>query len=107
MTDILDDLHDVRNEIEAAALIGALHEKLGEFYFRVNNLWSASRKQIPRKLAKIDPALAQRWSESFLAGWAGDTKGLIHFAEDVMAPLGGLLFDGYRSDAPKDKRIVR
>jgi hypothetical protein len=106
ITDVLDDLRDVRNKIEAAALIGALHEQLAEFYFRANGLWSASYKQIPRKLEKADPKLAQKWNEAFLGAWAGDTNHLIRFAEDLMAQNGGLLFDGYRSDAPKDKRIA-
>jgi hypothetical protein len=49
-----------------------LHEVLGNFYFRANNLWSASRKHIPRRLEKIDPALHQAWVLAFNEAFQGN-----------------------------------
>lgn len=100
ITDMVDDLRDPRNDIEAAATIGILHEELGNFYFRARGMWSASKKHIPRRLAAIDAALATRWSEAFLEAWSGRRENLILLAEEIMAPYGGFLFDGYRLNAP-------
>ena len=57
ISDLVDDLRAPRNQEETNAVVGSLHEVLGNFYFRANDLWSASRKHIPRRLSKIDPVL--------------------------------------------------
>jgi hypothetical protein len=105
ITDLVDDLRDPRNPIEAAATIGLLHEELGNFYFRAQGLWSASKKHIPRQLAKIEPALSVRWEEAFLDAWRGQRNKLIHLTEDILRPYGGFLFDGFRLNAPPDWRL--
>ena len=89
VTDIVDDLRDPRTPLEAAALLGALHEELGEFYFRSRRLWSSSRKHIPRRLDKADPDLARRWSKAFLAAWAGERGDVIQLAAEILQPFGG------------------
>jgi predicted nucleotidyltransferase len=71
ITDLIDDLRAPRNAIEAAVTIGLLHEELGNFHFRAQGRWSASKKHIPRLLTKIDPALSVRWEEAFLDAWGG------------------------------------
>jgi hypothetical protein len=105
ITDLLDDLRDPRSPMEAAATIGRLHEQLGNFYFRAHGLWSASNKHIPRRLARIDAALAIRWEEAFLAAWSGQRGNLLLLAEEILRPYGGLLFAGYRSDAPAEWKL--
>jgi hypothetical protein len=87
ISDLVDDLRDPRSFIEAAAIIGALHEQLGDFYFRAQGLWSASKKQLPRRLAKINPTLFVRWEEAFLQAWRGQTKQVIELTEDILRPL--------------------
>ena len=105
ITDLVDDLRDPRSSLEAAVTIGSLHEQLGDFYFRAQGAWSASKKHIPRQLARTDPALAIRWEEAFTEAWQGRRDKLLHLAEEILRPYGGLLFDGYRLDAPPDWRL--
>ncbi len=105
ISDLIDDLRDPRNAIEAAAIIGRLHEQLGDFYFRSLGMWSASGKHIPRRRKKLDAALSTRWEEAFLDAWSGQRSKLIQLTEEILHPHGGLLFDGYRQDAPGDWRI--
>jgi predicted nucleotidyltransferase len=105
ITNLVDDLRAPRNAIEAAASIGALHEKLAEFYLRANRRWWAGDKHIPRKLEKADPELAARWNQIFVQAWqSGDTREIILLAEEILKPHGGFLFNDYRLDAPKDCR---
>jgi hypothetical protein len=83
-----------------------LHEQLGDFYFRAQGIWSAAKKHIPRRLAKLSPALFERWQEAFLEAWHGETRRLIDLTEEILRPHGGFLFDGYRRDAPTDWKIT-
>ncbi len=106
ITDLVNDLRDARTDLEAAATIGVLHEELGNFYFRSKGLWSASNKQIPRRLAAVDPALAVRWTETFLEAWCGQRETLILLVEEILTPYNGFLFEGYRLDASAEWRTA-
>ncbi len=81
-----------------------LHEQLGDFYFRARGYWSASKKHIPRRLARVDPSLAARWEEAFLDAWRGERNKLLLLTEEILSPYGGFLFSGHRLDAPPDWR---
>ncbi|MES2025863.1 MAG: nucleotidyltransferase domain-containing protein [Pseudomonadota bacterium] len=105
ITDLLDDLREPRNTFEAHITIGALHEVLGNFYFRSQCLWSASRKHIPRRLLKIDPVFYSEWVSSFEDAYAGQYDHLLLTAERILAPHGGFLFADYRIDAPVSWRL--
>jgi hypothetical protein len=104
ITDLVDDLRDPHTTLEAAATIGLLHEQLGDFYFRARGFWSASKKHIPRRLARIDPSLATRWEEAFLDAWRAERNKLLLLTEEILSPYGGFLFSGYRLDAPPEWR---
>ncbi len=104
LTDLIDDLRDPRNSLEAHIIIGSLHETLGNFYFRSQRIWSASRKHIPRRIFKIDPALGSEWVKVFEAAYSGEYQALISLTEKILKPYGGFLFDGYRRNAPVNWR---
>jgi hypothetical protein len=106
ITDLIDDIRDPRNLIEAFAVLGSLHETLGNFYFRANGKWSASRKHIPRKLKQINPELHDRWVLAFNEALNGRMDKVIQLATEITEPFGGLLFDDYRRDAPAAWRLV-
>lgn len=104
ITDLVDDLRDPRTSLEAATTIGTLHEQLGDFYFRAQGSWPASKKHLPRRLARIDPALAARWEEAFPAAWRGERNKLLLLTEEILSPYGWFLFSGHRLDASPDWR---
>ncbi len=104
ITDLVDDIRDPRNLLEARAVVGALHESLGNFYFRSRQEWSANRKHIPRRLLKVNPELSERWSVAFADAFAGECAAVIALAGEILRPYGGFCFDGYRRDAPANWR---
>ena len=105
VTNLVDDIRHPRNKEELVASGTDLYGVLANCYFRTNNLWSAKGKSIPRVLKKANPDLCLQYCDSFDDLFrAGRTEKVIALAEEILKPCGGLLFDGYRSDAPAASR---
>ena len=105
ITDLLDDIRDPRSYAELIATGGQLYEALADYYLRKNGLWSAKGKSIPRVLERVDSDVSLRYRESFETLFRrGDASAVIAFAEALLQTHGGLLFDGYRGDAPPEWR---
>ncbi|WP_461534928.1 GNAT family N-acetyltransferase [Spongorhabdus nitratireducens] len=101
LTDLLDDIRAPRNYQELIASGGKLYEKLADFYLRASNHWSASGKAIPRRLQQVDPEFSQKFDRSFETLFRdGDPSQVILLVEAVLAPYGGVLFDGFQRPAP-------
>jgi hypothetical protein len=108
ITSLVDDLRQPRSRDELLASGARLYEALANYYFRTNNLWSAKGKSIPRILKQVDAGLCMRYCNSFTDLFSkGQTETVIALAEELLQPNGGLLFDGYRIDAPSDYRKPR
>lgn len=56
-------------------------------------------------MMKVDPQMGKRWIQSFEEAYSGQHAPLIQLVEDVLKPHGGLLFDKYKRDAPKEWRL--
>jgi nucleotidyltransferase-like protein len=107
VSDVLDDLRGVRGFAETIAVGSQLFEALANYYFRSHGFWSACGKAIPNQLARRDASLASRYAESFEALFrTGDGTLVIAIAEEILEPKGGLLFEGYRSEAPANWRTT-
>jgi len=106
ITDLLEDLRAPRSRFEGQAVVAQLHEQLGDFWFRAQGRWSASGKQIPRRMAKLNPEFAQSWVDAFGRAFGGEPGQIVTFAEEVLQPYGGVLFDGHRREAPVDWRLA-
>jgi hypothetical protein len=101
LTDSLDDIRAPRSYAELVATGGQLFEALADFYFRSSGRWSARGKAIPRTLAAADGELARRYDAAFAVLFKdGNPQLAIALAEETLDTAGGLLFDGYRLDAP-------
>lgn len=106
LTDLIDDLRAPRSRELAIGAAVRLYSALGDAILRLNGHWSAQGKSIPWRLEQVDPKLAQQFNEAFDAAFVqSDFDGIVHLTEDVLRPYGGLLFDGYRIDAPASWRI--
>ena len=104
-TTLVDDLRDPRSTEESVASGTALYGVLVNHYLRSRGLWSGKNKMIPRRLIEVDPEFARRVVYAFRALFeARETVAVIELAEAVLAPDGGLLFDGYRAAAPEEWR---
>jgi len=106
ITDLLDDLRDPRSTAELIATGSRLFEELADFYFRSNGLWSASGKMIIRKLQTADTGLSTRFESAFRTLFSeSNPSQCVALAEEILSSSGGLLFDGYRLDAPASWKL--
>jgi predicted nucleotidyltransferase len=101
ITNLLDDLRDPRSHDELVGTGTQLYEQLAAYHLRRQGLWSAEGKAIPRVLQRADPALCTKYSQSFERLFKNsEARDVINLAEELLRDGGGLLFEGYRSDAP-------
>ncbi len=103
ITDILDDIKSPKNKEEQ--IISAVHlfEPLLQFYFRAARKWTSSGKSLIRVLKQENPELAEEWTTAFESlVKTGDASGIESAVTKILAPHGGYLWDGFRSDAPAD-----
>jgi len=103
ITDILDDIKSPKNKEEQ--IISAVHlfEPLLQFYFRCQKKWTASGKSLMRLFKQENPELAEEWTAAFeILIQTGDASGIESAVTKILAPHGGYLWDGFRSDAPAE-----
>jgi hypothetical protein len=106
ITDLCDDIRAPRSHVELTASLTTLYQQLADFCFRSQGNWSAKNKNIPRKLAELDPVLAQRFVEAFDVAFSHHNPSpVLELAETILLPYGGFLFENYRLDAPANYRM--
>ncbi len=107
ITDILDDIKFPKNKEEQ--IISALHlfEPLIQFYFRAQKKWTASGKTLMGLFKAENPYMATELNKSFESlVQTGDASGLESVVTKILAPYGGYLWDGFRSDAPAEWKAL-
>jgi aminoglycoside 6'-N-acetyltransferase len=103
ITDILDDIKFPKNKEEQITSAVHLFEPLIQFYFRTQKKWAASGKSLMRLLKAENPDLAEEFTKAFESlVQTGDSSGIESAVTKILAPHGGYLWDGFRSDAPAD-----
>lgn len=101
ITDLCDDLRCPGTPEEALATGTVLYQTLADFFFRSKNMWSAKRKNIPKRLKIVDPLFAKQFNAAFQKLFANnDSTPILSLAETLLQPYGGYMFEGYRLDAP-------
>lgn len=107
ITDVLDDIKYPAGRDEQIASAAWLLEALGQFYFRSQNKWCASGKSIIRYLKSDNPDLALEFTQAFERLFqTGNSAALELLVKKILEPYGGLFWNGFRSDAPKESRIT-
>jgi hypothetical protein len=105
ITDRLDDMRASRSAAELLASATQLYSELADYHLRTRGHWSAEGKSIPRALARVSPEFGERFQHAFERVFRhDDASAAIALAEAELAPHGGPLFDGYRSEAPPEFR---
>jgi hypothetical protein len=105
ITNLADDIRQPRSKAELVASGAEIYEALADYYFRVNNLWSARGKSIPKVLAQTDEELSLRYCAAFEELFVdGKSEKVVALAEEILNPSGGFLFDGHRLEAPAGYR---
>lgn len=107
ITDKLDDILFPRNNAEQIASAAWLYEALAQFYLRAQGKWRASGKSIIRYLKEQDEPFAEEYCDAFEAVFKNSaTAKLESLVTKILEPYGGLLWEGYRLEAPKEWRIT-
>jgi len=105
LTDWVDDIRHPRSPEELVATGAYLYSDAADFFFRSRNLWSSHSKTIPRRMREADALFAERFRHAFDALFAEKNNApAIVLVEELLAPFGGILFDGFRKDAPPEDR---
>lgn len=101
ISELIDDIREPRTRQELIATATLIYNELADYYFRVRRGWTGSGKAILKRLKKEDPAFSRKFSEAFDVLFStGQPRRVIDLAEEIMAPQGGFLFEGYRRDTP-------
>jgi hypothetical protein len=101
LTDWVDDMRYPRSPEELVATGAYLYGDAADFFFRSRNLWSSHSKTIPRRLRDADADFAEAFLRAFDALFVEKNNApAIALIAEMLAPFGGLLFDGFRKDAP-------
>ncbi|HEY0173866.1 MAG TPA: nucleotidyltransferase domain-containing protein [Pyrinomonadaceae bacterium] len=102
LTDWVDDMKFPRSPEELVATGAWLYEDAAEFYFRARGQWSAHSKTVPRRLRRTDAAFAEKFLRAFDALFTEKRpEPAAALVAELLEPFGGLLFDGFRNDAPR------
>lgn len=103
--DLLEDLRDPRSMTEMMAIGTAIYGTLADLALRHRGVYSATGKWLPRRLLETDKQLHDRFQHAFEQLFReGRPSEAIALVEEVLAPVGGPLFDDYRLDAPAEWR---
>ena len=104
ITDSLEDLQDSKNQHEQIAIIFDLYKKLAEFYLLSNGKWLGSGKQLAKLLAEHNPLIAKQF---VLAFSKFDKMAITNLALEILKTHGGLLWNGFKSEAPKEHKAKK
>lgn len=107
LTDLLHDFRDDRPAAELRAIACKLHPQLYNFVLKSRGQWLGAGKSLPRCVERVAPELGQALDWAFDAFFAhGDRSAILGVAQEILAPFGGELFDGFRMDAPATARVA-
>lgn len=99
ISEMIDDIREPRNRQELIASGALVYTELADYYFRTNLCWAGTGKAVLRRMKKHDPAFARRFSDAFDALFIeGQAAKVVELAKELLAPVGGFLFEGYRRD---------
>lgn len=106
LTDWVDDIREPRAPEELIGSGAYLYKDVADFFLRSRGLWAAHSKTIPRRLREVDAAFAEEFRVAFEALFADKQQApVIALVERMLAPHGGLVFEGFTREAKPDERV--
>jgi hypothetical protein len=96
LSDALDDLSGARDDNERDAVAGQVLVSTAQLRLALARHWQGNGKWLYRRLRECDEELAERLYAGHRVVVAGsDPNGFVATVDDVLAPLGGRLSDGF------------
>lgn len=105
ISELVDDIREPRSRQDLIATGTLVYGELSDYFLRSRRGWTGTGKAVLKRLKKVDPAFARRFTDSFDDLFInGQTQKVIDLAAEVLSSDGGFLFEGYRRDVPRDWR---
>lgn len=103
VSDSLDDLRGSRKPEESLFIAAELAESAAGLYLAHRGHWRGHGKWLHRALRRADPLLAEKLVDALQRVYCDRlAQPLLQLVEELLAPMGGTLFDGYYSQAPRE-----
>ena len=96
LTELLDDLTHATDSGERQVIAATLWTDAAHQALAAANCWNGSGKWLLRELRALDAELAERWLRAH-----DDEAAVAALAREILDRLGGPLFDGFRTVAPR------
>lgn len=101
LTAVLEDLEGTQDPGESYFIANSVAVRACELLLGAQQQWIGSGKWVLRALRNFDPNQAEQLTTALEACYQhGDKQALITFADDILKPVGGRLFDGYAVGKP-------
>ena len=98
ITDMLYHLKYAKNMHEKIAITFQLYKDLAEIYLLSHRQWIGSGKDLAQALEKFNPFIAKKFEQAFTK--LDDFESIEVLIKKILEPLGGLFWNGFRSDYP-------
>ncbi len=96
LTDLLDDFVGATIYGEQMCIALELASTLPVFYLRINRQWVGESKWIYRELKRYQPDFADQYLQVLNSFYQdGEKAPLVELVDEVLAPHGGRLFEGF------------
>ncbi|WP_214766107.1 MULTISPECIES: nucleotidyltransferase domain-containing protein [unclassified Exiguobacterium] len=96
LTDLLDDFIGVEDRTEGLAIATRLFDQAAAFHLTASGRWLGQGKWLPRELAALSQADADRFTDAFERYFRHDEKQpVIQLIETWLTQHGGRHFDGF------------
>lgn len=104
ISELIEDIRDQKPRGELIAVASSIYTELADYYLRSRRAWTGTGKGLLKRLKRLDPAFARKFSDSFEDLFAtGQTGRVIELAGEILQPDGGFLFEGYRREVPSTR----
>lgn len=101
LTDLLDDLAGGAPTGERLFIVTKIARRLGEFVLLRTRSWLGGGKWLARRVDEVWPGFSADLDGRVREALEGRASGLVALADEVLAPSGGRLWEGYcRSGYP-------
>ncbi|WP_067725276.1 hypothetical protein [Oceanobacillus damuensis] len=98
ITDLLNDLDSSISNQEKVFTANKLFDLVTEYTLKVNGQWLGHGKWMYRSLRNFDASFSERILETYnILIKNGESKPFITMIDEVLAPHGGRLFEGYKN----------
>ncbi|MGW6024184.1 nucleotidyltransferase domain-containing protein [Streptomyces sp. NPDC055099] len=96
LTDLLDDLAGCAHPGERLFIVGEIARRAGGFVLAHTGSWRGGGKWLARRVDEVRPGFSAGLAAVVREAMEGDTSGLVALVDEVLAPCGGRLWEGYR-----------